>query len=175
MKQLKGRTPLLCRSIGQKTLAYAKLGEEKSAYYYEDNVSIQACGDETLSFASLSDETDHKAAATWASMSPILNQCVEKGGIKKINIVSDSPTSQYRNKSIFYFMQDFCEKSNIFFKWIYLEAGHGKGIPDGIEAVVKQAISDIVPFNPEQGVYGCNDMLKLGLRDIIPSISIHTY
>ena len=50
-----------------------------------------------------------------------------------------------------------------------------KGIPDGIGAVVKRAISDIIPFNLVTPQYSCSDLLKLGLVDAIPSINVSTF
>ena len=47
--------------------------------------------------------------------------------INMINIVSDSSSSQYRNKSIFWFGSKFVEKYNVRLKWIYLELNKGKG------------------------------------------------
>ena len=126
------------------------------------------------SFVCMSDDTDHKAPAVFASIQPILKQFVQDG-THKINIVSDSPTSQYRNKHIFYLMKEFTMEFQVPIEWIYLEANHGKGIPDDIGAVVKQAISDIVPFNPETPQYSCSDILKLGLVDAIPSINVSTF
>ena len=34
-------------------------------------------------------------------------------------------------------------------KWIYLESGHGRGIPDRIGATVKKAIKDLLLFHPD--------------------------
>ena len=42
-----------------------------------------------------------------------------------LNVISDSPTSLYRNKSIFWFMQNYASKHATEFKWIYLEANKG--------------------------------------------------
>ncbi|CAH2101592.1 unnamed protein product [Euphydryas editha] len=59
---------------------------------------------------------------------------------KSPNITTDSPSSQYRNKYIFYIMTQL---QNVFSSlksvtWNYQEVGHGKGTPDGVGAVVKR-------------------------------------
>ena len=61
-----------------------------------------------------------------------------------VNIISDSPTSQYRNKKIFWMIQSFAKEQKINIKWIYLDSCHGSGVADGIGATVKNAISNIV-------------------------------
>ena len=54
-------------------------------------------------------------------------------------------------------------------KQIYLEHDHGKGIPDGIGAVVKRSIKDIIASNPDA------QQLFEGLPEIAPSIAYHLY
>ena len=89
------------------------------------------------SSVSLSVDTTHSAAAVWASLQPKLDSSID-GGVSYIIGVSDSPVTQFLNKSMFYYMQKYAEDKDITFKWIYLESGHRKGIPDGIGATVKR-------------------------------------
>ena len=56
-----------------------------------------------------------------------------------------------------------------------METGHGKGILDGIGAVVKRAISDIIAMNPDKSIYSVNDLLMLGLAERVPSIIVIQY
>lgn len=56
-------------------------------------------------------------------------------------MVSGSPTSQYRNKKMFWLLQQFCTEKHIELKGINLESEHGKGIPDGIGATTEKAIN----------------------------------
>ena len=95
-------------------------------------------------------------------------------GIKRINIVSDSPFSQYRNKGIFWYLKEFSEKYNISLKWIYLEHDHGKGIPDGIGAVVKRSIKDIIASNPDVPIYDAQHLFER-LPEITPSMTYHLH
>lgn len=88
---------------------------------------------------------------------------------------SDSPTSQYRNKGMFWLIKTFCKEFGISVKWIYLESGHGKGIPDGIGATVKKAIENLMLSNPSVPMYTVDDLLKNGLEEAIPSIGLYTY
>jgi hypothetical protein len=62
---------------------------------------------------------------------------VNEKEVSTMNIISDSPISQYRNKTMFYLMKRFAIQQKIKLKWIYLEAGHGKGVADAIGAILK--------------------------------------
>ena len=75
--------------------------EKKSAYYHEYSVCLhpmyiwtKPCN---YSRTAISDCTDHKAPAIMTSIGPGLNDLADKG-IKIINVLSDSPTSQHRNR-----------------------------------------------------------------------------
>ena len=134
--------------------------EEKSAYYHEQQISIHAMycwtyeGNESV--AVLSDCTDHRAAAVWASLKPILQRGIANGQ-SNIVIVSDSPTSQYRNKDIFYLNNAFATEHDLSLRWIYLESGHGKGIADGVGAAVKRVITTIMAQNVNEPIYTVNN------------------
>ena len=83
---------------GSENVELNQTRQEHSSYYGKNSVSIHAgfvwSKETNYGFAALSDCTDHKAAAVWASLTPTL-----ENGKEKIIIVSDSPSSQYRNKS----------------------------------------------------------------------------
>ena len=137
--------------------------EEKSAYYCEYFVCLhpmyiwtKQCN---YSRTALSDCTDHKAPALMTSIRPILNDLVDKG-IKKINVVSDSPTSQYQNRRMVWILHCCCKEKMIDLKWIYLESGHGKGIPDGIGATVKKAIKDLPLVHPDDPLCNLGDLFS---------------
>ncbi|XP_050506167.1 uncharacterized protein LOC126884279 [Diabrotica virgifera virgifera] len=69
---------------------------------------------------------------------------------KTIHFLSDSPSSQYRNKKMFFYLQQVLPK--LFpqiqhISWNYSEAGHGKGAPDGIGATIKRTADQLITFN----------------------------
>ena len=152
--------------------------EEKKAYCEDCQVSVhtmhQWTSEGNQSVASLSDHTSHQAAAVMVSVKPVLESLIKNGKVK-INIVSDSPTSQYRNKKIFYIIQQFANEYEVTVHWIYLEAGHGKGIPDGVGAVVKRAIKDIIMYNPDDPHYTVDQLIQSGLQDHLTSVKIIVY
>ena len=117
-------------------------GEEKGAYYYKDHVSLDTmyvCCKKDLRFstAAIGNSTNHTAPAVMASLLPLLKE-LEMSRIKHVNLISDSPNSQYCNKGMFWFLKTLCEEFNITVKWVYLESSYVKGIPDGIGAKVKK-------------------------------------
>lgn len=67
--------------------------------------------------------------------------------LKTIHYLTDSPTSQYRNKTIFQLLSLHESEFNVTTTWNYLEAGHGKGPCDGLGASVKRSASLAVKQN----------------------------
>lgn len=96
----------------------------------------------TISFCAMSENLEHGTAAVWAHLKPIfrfVNSNLSK--VSSIHFLTDGPSSQYQNKTIFYLFQhrlkeEFTELK--FATWNYQEAGHGKGAPDGIGGTLKQ-------------------------------------
>ncbi|XP_022824557.1 uncharacterized protein LOC111355065 [Spodoptera litura] len=100
-------------------------------------------GRETINYSlcTVSECPRHDSPAVWAHLEKALEFVFEKSpNITTVHILTDSPSSQYRNKYIFYIMTQL---RNVFSSlksvtWNYQEAGHGKGAPDGVGAVVKR-------------------------------------
>ena len=72
-------------------------------------------------------------------------------------------------------MKKFSTSHFITFKWIYSESGHGKGVPDEIGSNVKEAIQDIVTCNPGAPIYNVEDLLRMNMGNMIPSIVPRAY
>lgn len=100
------------------------------------------------SFCSVSPNISHKPAAIWAHLAPVLNVIKEETPtVSVIHFYSDGPTSQYRQKHNFYLHSHFIKSLN--FKhstWSFFEAGHGKGVADGIGGTVKRVLDKQVCF-----------------------------
>ncbi|CAH0559354.1 unnamed protein product [Brassicogethes aeneus] len=66
--------------------------------------------------------------------------------LKTIHFASDGPSTQYRNKSMFYLASSYLSKvlnvENMF--WHFSEAGHGKGAPDGVGGSLKRSADGLV-------------------------------
>jgi len=59
--------------------------------------------------------------------------------VDTLHVLSDGPTTQYRNKKNLYLLTKLVEADNITrATWNFSESGHGKGAADGVGAVVKR-------------------------------------
>ncbi|GBO46031.1 hypothetical protein AVEN_193824-1 [Araneus ventricosus] len=62
-------------------------------------------------------------------------------------MLSDGPSSQYRNKKMFHLISQHVQQlvpGILDFTWNYRESGHGKGAPDRIGAVLKRTADWLV-------------------------------
>ena len=139
-------------------------GEVQSAFFSHTSISIHTgylyskedCG----GFASLSDNKNHKAEAVHAALKPLIQKLVDRG-IKHIFIVSDSPTSQYRNNKNVFLTKELAVLHHITIEWFYTEAGHGKSCCDGIGGTVKNILRDVTAFNTSIVVSDAKDVMEL--------------
>ncbi|XP_053600424.1 uncharacterized protein LOC128669545 [Plodia interpunctella] len=92
------------------------------------------------SFCSLSESLRHDACAVFAHLKGILSRLLVFTPINILHILTDSPSTQYRNKKMFYLFANHLVEHYSLQKasWHFHEAGHGKGAPDGIGAYVKR-------------------------------------
>lgn len=91
------------------------------------------------SFVYISDEPRHDARFVFAllrSLVPQLLQLIPK--LEFVHYWTDSPTSQYRNKTIFKIISCHREYFDVSATWNYMEAGHGKGPCDPIGGTAKR-------------------------------------
>ena len=85
------------------------------------------------SFVVVSDEVGHNTNTVIAIITnivPEVNALDE--AISHIHYVTDSPTSQYRNKIMFLIVKQHTQLFGFPALWQYLEAGHGKGPNDAL-------------------------------------------
>lgn len=105
--------------------------------YFFENGSVQC-----LTFSTVSDNLDHQAHGVWAHLTPIFDEAgTDFPDTKCVHFFSDSPSSQYRNRTNIYLMHKLMPK---FFKnlqqfsWNFSEPGHGKGVMDGVGGSLKR-------------------------------------
>ena len=110
-------------------------------YYRTDEGQL-----EHKSHVIVSDTAMHNSGAVLAFMKeivPIAHRLVPN--LKMCHYVTDSPTSQYRNKHMFYLVANH---QNMFdgvqASWQYFEAGHGKGPCDGVGGTAKRQADSAV-------------------------------
>jgi hypothetical protein len=120
-------------------------------------------GREPQSFVSLSDDKNKKSDAIAAHLRPVLEHfvAVSNETIERVTVVSDSPTSQYRNRMTLYLIDRLLRKQNILrWQWLYSEAGHGKGAADGVGAALKRRCDEVVDLGLMDAVATAEDVLK---------------
>lgn len=128
-------------------------------------------------FCTISPSLDHDPSAiithlkeALKSFSPILD------AVTTIHFLSDGPTSQYRNKSLFYLI------SHDLMNWLpqvqaltynFSVAGHGKSPCDGVGAVLKRTADDQVKFGRDINNFEMfhSALLQKGLEINISSVS----
>ncbi|XP_071500413.1 uncharacterized protein [Diadema antillarum] len=134
------------------------LEEVQSGYWGQQGVTIHPIvvyfrdDDGVLvnkSYVCVSDEKAHNSSTVLAILCQLVPKLKELvAGLTKVHYWTDSPTSQYRNKTIFSVVR---EHAKLFegpsAQWNYFEAGHGKGPCDGIGGTVKRLADDAVKRN----------------------------
>lgn len=97
------------------------------------------------SFVFISNESRHDATFIYTligKLVPLLKQVVPN--LQMVHYWTDSPTSQYRNKTIFKILSCHEEYFGVMASWNYMEAGHGKGPCDPIGGVAKRKADQAV-------------------------------
>ncbi|CAG9818887.1 unnamed protein product [Phaedon cochleariae] len=100
----------------------------------------------TECFCTSSESLKHDVPAIWAHLYPVLDEIMNRSYIDTLHFLSDSPATQYRNKTMFSFL---CNNLKHFFpgvrkfSWNYHESGHGGGAPDEIGGVCKRTADRI--------------------------------
>ena len=127
--------------------------EAQSAFYggranYSIHTGYQYSKNNSGGFASLSDENNHKAEAIHAALDPKIKELVEEG-FREITIVSDSPTSQYRNGKSTYLTSKWAVEHGIKIYWIFTESGHGKSPADGVGGNIKNKAQEKQNMEPD--------------------------
>ena len=93
----------------------------------------------------VSDEMGHNSSTVFAFLKELTPHLkVILPNIKHIHYYTDSPTSQYRNKTIFYLLSRPKDLFDVSASWNYFEAGHGKGPCDGVGGSVKRMADEAV-------------------------------
>ena len=153
-------------------------GEVQSAFYggrlnYNLHTGYQYTQTNSGGFVSLSDYSNHKAEVIFTALDSTINKLVLEGK-SEIVIVSDSPTSQYRNAKMVFLTKSWAEKFGLRIQWIYTEAGHGKSAADGIGGKIKNLVKDKMAFNRQYTIQTMEDLVELIKGDTTVELRIHT-
>lgn len=123
--------------------------EVQSAYWNMAFVTLHPAvvyrpgeGDEDLQHENrvyISNDLNHNSAAVVTFVKDLIEKIKEENpDVACVHYWTDSPTSQYRNKSIFYLVANHESLFGLKAIWNYFEAGHGKGPCDGIGGSTKR-------------------------------------
>lgn len=99
-------------------------------------------------FATLSPSLKHDPLAIAVHFTKILDHYLERFPlVETLHFLSDGPTTQYRNRKMFYLVVNYLTQrypkiTSIIYN--FSEAGHGKGAADGIGAVIKRTADRLV-------------------------------
>lgn len=128
----------------------------------------------TYTAAAISDCRTHQASAVFASLTPVIQEWTKEKRFQKLVVVSDSPTSQYRNRWAVWLLQNLISQLGIpEATWIYTEVGHGKGPADGVGAAVKRKMTRAMAA-PDAEIH-CASQMKDALEEMGAGVRIHLY
>lgn len=108
-------------------------------YYVDENTEEKRII--AKSFCTVSDILNHGPIYICAHLTPIIAKMKTLvPTLKRLHILSDGPSTQYKNKTMFHLIAAYLSKetqaSSIL--WHYSASGHGKGAPDGVGGCLKR-------------------------------------
>ena len=147
---LKGNLPqhhVLIQMDFAENYSCKSLEEVQSAYFNQASVTLHPIviyfnteyGIDHKSIIIVSDELGHNSTTVLTFVDKIIPivQDIDPEA-STIHYWTDSPTSQYRNKSIIDFVANHESCHGMKARWNYFESGHGKGPCDGLGGTVKR-------------------------------------
>ena len=142
--------------------------EVQSAYWNPEQVTIHPMvfyykKESSLlhkSIVAISAEPKHDAGTVFAILKKVIPFIKsEVGAFNQIHYWTDSPTSQYRNKTIFSVVNRHEETFDAKAVWNYFEAGHGKGPCNGIGGTSKRLADEAVK-QEKVSIQDASDFMK---------------
>ena len=128
--------------------------EIQSAFFGKDQITLHPMVSHrrnsdnelvTQSFVGVSLTTNHSFPTTLAFMDQLVAELRQKvPELKHIHVITDSPSSQYRNRYACELLEKAMERYHLRISWNWLEAGHGKGPCDGVGGALKGLADRVV-------------------------------
>lgn len=172
LKQSLPKDHVVCQMDFSENYKCSQAEEVQSAYFNQGMVTLHPVvayyrtGEESLchqSYVFVSDETTHNAATVLAIMQKLVPKLQELvPNLKVVHYVTDSPTSQYRNKYIFHVIAKHEDMFSVKASWQYFEAGHGKGPCDGVGGTTKRMADEAVT-QQKAVIQDANDFFAWGM------------
>lgn len=101
----------------------------------------------TTCICTVSQDLRHDPVLICAHLKPVLEQIkLLTPDLKDLHILSDGPTTQYRNKTMFQMIVNYLGTVSgaETITWHFSERGHGKGAPDGVGGCLKRTCDKAV-------------------------------
>ena len=154
-KNLSPNEEMICQMDYSENWA-GKYPKEISSVYFDNDqltlhpMSIQYTDAEgkaqKKSYVGLCADGTHTLASTYAFIIEMIKRVIEfLPNLQVIHFITDSPSSQYRNRSAVELVRRFPEIFlGIRATWTWLETGHGKGPCDGVGGAMKKKADNLV-------------------------------
>jgi hypothetical protein len=157
VKQMKDVLPenhILIQMDFSENYSCQTMEEIQSAYWNASMVTLHPtiiyfkdCDDKLChkSLVFVSEVLHHNAAMVSAILKSVVKIAKEYvPDVKQIHFWTDSPSSQYRNKSVFDLINRFESTHGCKASWHYFESGHGKSACDGVGGTTKRNADNAV-------------------------------
>ena len=83
--------------------------------------------------------------------------------IKKITILSDGAASHFKNR----FQLDELKRAPYDIKWLFSATGHGKGVVDGVDGLIKHYALRIIFDSPLKKLFKTQMILQYMFKNIL--------
>ena len=124
-------------------------------------------------FCSISESERHDAASVVAHLIPIIERYLELFPLTtNLHLLSDGPTTQYRNKTYFYLLTKLIRErfpQLLSITHNFGEAGHGKWGPDGVGGALKNIADDVVAHGTDVSNF---ESFKTGLEKDVKTVHL---
>ena len=120
--------------------------EVQAAHWHHSQATLFATHawvnkDTNFSMVVISDDLDHTKYSIFVFMQHVLHSLkVKVPTISSIDVFSDGPTSQFKQRFLFSNLYYWEQAHEISIKWNFFATSHGKGVVDGIGGTVKRTV-----------------------------------
>ena len=107
------------------------------AIWTKDSANNTTCNSHVI----VSDDLNHDKKSVAVFMDTVVNNLVRKSfpQVRVVNIFSDGPSSQFKNKYMAGFYHTL-QRKGLKIKWHFFATSHGKGVVDGLGGTVKRMV-----------------------------------
>ena len=143
-------------------------GEIQSAYWNQNQLTIfTICvwmHNEQKSMVFVSDDLDHEKTSVLVFIHKVLSELTTKYAIRKVDIFSDGPSSQFKNQYVFNCLPFLLQQHHLeCLNWHFFATSHGKGAVDGVGGTVKRNVW-METLSRREVVNSLNDFCRISMK-----------